>query len=168
MDATQVIRARRSIRKFKEGVEIPDRDIELLLEAAMMAPSAANTRPWDFVVVKSREVRAQIAAAHPNAKMLPRVSLAVIVCVRPDLVPGGLGEFWPQDCAAATENLLLQATALGYGAVWCGVYPDAKRVERLRKILDTRSVPFCAIAVGAPDEAPRAHGFYDPGRVRYL
>ena len=54
MNTLETIRSRRSIRKYKPGVEIPNEDIKQILEAAMMAPSACNTRPWEFVVVKDR------------------------------------------------------------------------------------------------------------------
>lgn len=168
MDATEAIRARRSIRKFVAGAQIPEEHLKLMLEAAMMAPSACNTRPWDFTVVKSLSKREEIAAAHPYAGMVTRASLAVVVGARPDLLPKGMHAFWPQDCAAATENLLIQAAALGYGAVWCGVYPDARRVEEIKNIVGGESVPFCVVAVGVPDEKPAARGCYDPQRVRIL
>ena len=168
MDATEAIRVRRSIRKYVAGAEIPEEHLKLMLEAAMMAPSASNTRPWDFTVVKSLMKRAEIAAVHPYAGMLPKASLAVVVGARPDLLPGDMREFWPQDCAAATENLLIQAAALGYGAVWCGVYPDMQRVGQIKAILGGESVPFCVIAVGVPNEKPAARGYYDPQRVRIL
>jgi nitroreductase len=168
MDATEAIRLRRSIRKFVPGAEIPGEHVQLMLEAAMTAPSACNTRPWDFTVVRSPELRERIAKVHPYARMVAKASLAVVVGARPDLLPRGMAEFWPQDCAAATENLLLQAVALGYGAVWCGVYPQKKRMDSIREIIGGESVPFNVIAVGVPDEAPAARGYYDPARVRTL
>ena len=168
MDATEAIRVRRSIRKFVAGAEVPEAHLKLMLEAAMMAPSACNTRPWDFTVVRSLSKRQEIAAVHPYARMVTKASLAVVVGARPDLLPGDMHAFWPQDCAAATENLLIQAAALGYGAVWCGVYPDMKRVEQIKTVVGGESVPFCVIAVGVPDEKPAARGYYDPKRVRIL
>ena len=56
MNVTEAIRNRRSIRKFREGAVIPQEDLDLILEAAMMAPSARNTRPWEFVVVENRKI----------------------------------------------------------------------------------------------------------------
>lgn len=168
MDASEAIRARRSIRKYVSGAEIPEEHLKLMLEAAMMAPSACNTRPWDFTVVKDAGVRREIARIHPYAKMVTEATFAIVVGARPDLLPDDLAEFWPQDCAAATENLMLQAVALGYGSVWCGVYPNMEFVEALRAILGGESLPFNVIAVGVPSEHPRARGFYDPGRVKIL
>lgn len=168
MDVTEAIRARRSIRKYKSDFEIPQSDIDLMLEAAMMAPSAGNSRPWEFVVIKSKEKREAITEIHQYAKMLPDASLAIAVCGRPDLQPGILDGFWPQDCGAAVQNLLLQATALGYGTVWCGVYPVQDRVDGVSRILGITSVPVAVIAIGKSDEQPKAHGFYDSERVKYV
>ena len=65
MDVTQAIRSRRSIRKYKSGVKIPQKDLDLILEAAMMAPSARNTRPWEFFVLEKEEIRKSIVDIAP-------------------------------------------------------------------------------------------------------
>ena len=70
MNTSDAIRSRRSIRKYKKGSVIPKEHIRLLLEAAMMAPSACNTRPWEFVVVESEEIQEKITAIHPHTQML--------------------------------------------------------------------------------------------------
>lgn len=168
MNTTEVIRSRRSIRKYVEGVDISKEEIEIMLEAAMMAPSAVNSRPWEFVVVKNREVLGQIMEAQPYTKMLTTASLAIVVCGRPDLQEGRCNAFWPQDCGAAIENLLLQATELGYGTCWCGIYPVEERVKMLREILDVTSTPLAVVAVGRPAEEPTARGYFDAERVKYI
>jgi nitroreductase len=168
-DVSTVIRERRSIRKYQKGKEIPQSDVDMILEAAMMAPSAGNGRPWEFIVVKSEELRREIMKVHPFCRFLADASLAIIVCGKPDLVESEmLRGYWAQDCSAATENILLQAAGLGYGTVWCGVYPTMDRVEAITKLLNLSSVPFNVIAVGVPDESPAARGFYDKERVTYL
>lgn len=168
MEVTKAIRARRSIRKYKCDIEIPQKDIDLMLEAAMMAPSAFNSRPWEFVVVKSKEKRKEIMAVHPYAKMLLDASLVITVCGRPDLQPGIPEGFWSQACSAAIQNILLQATDLGYGTVWCGVYPNKERTDGISQVLGITSVPLAVVAVGIADEQPNARGFYDLERVKYV
>lgn len=168
MDCTQAIRARRSVRRFKPGVPIPRADVEIMLEAAMMAPSACNCRPWEFFVVESAEVRARLRAVHPFASMLETASLAIIVCAQPEAQKGKVEGYWPLDCGAAAENLLLQAKALGYGTCWCGCWPSLERVPAIQEILGTQSIPAAMIAVGVPDEEPLARGFYDPQKVTWL
>ena len=167
MDCTQAIRARRSIRKFKPGASIPRPDVEAMLEAAMMAPSARNLRPWEFFVVENPELKAQLRAAHPFASMLDTASLAIVVCGRPEDQKGVVSGYWPLDCGAAVENLLLQAVDLGYGACWCGCWPSP-RISKIQDILGVQSVPVALVAVGVPDEDPPARGFYQPERVVWL
>ena len=167
MDCSEAIRARRSIRKYKKGVIIPREKVEKMLEAAMMAPSARNTRPWEFVVVENKELMKGLMECQPYTSMLTTASLAIIICGRPDLQANQCNEFWPQDCGAAIENLLIQAVALDYGTCWCGCYPVEERVAKLQDLLDVDSIPLAIIAVGEPDEAPAARGFFDKERVTY-
>lgn len=167
MNTTQAIRARRSIRKYQPEQEIPEEHIRLILEAAMLAPSARNTRPWEFAVVTDRKIREQIVQAHAHAKHLLEASAGIVVCARPDLQENGMEGFVPQDCGAAIENILLQATELGYGTCWCGIYPRRERTEAVRKILGITSVPMAVITIGVAAEEPKARGFYDPERVRF-
>ena len=166
MQLSEGIRARRSVRKYKAGAVIPEEHIRTMLEAAMMAPSAVNSRPWEFYVATRRETLEKLMQVHPACKMLETASLAIAVCARPDLQPGR--GFWPQDCGAAIENILLQALDLGYGTCWCGCYPSQPRTDEVQKVLGCTSVPVALIAVGVADESPAARGFYDPERVHFL
>lgn len=169
MNTSQAIRARRSIRKYKPGVRIPQEHIDRMLEAAMCAPSARNTRPWSFVVIESAQVRSRIAEETNSNRFLSDASLAIVICGDPASIPELRKEgYWPQDCAAATQNLMLEALELGYGTCWCGVHPGA-RTPVLTEILNLQDVvPLSLIAVGVADEAPAARGFYDKNKVRYV
>ena len=166
MQTNEAIRARRSVRKYKAGAAVPPEHVKLMLEAAMMAPSAVNSRPWEFYVVERRETLERLMQAHPACKMLETATLAIVVCGRPDLQPGR--GFWPQDCGAAIENMLLAARAMGYGTCWCGCYPSEPRTENVKTVLGCASVPVAIVALGVPDECPDARGFYDPERVRFI
>lgn len=168
MNTIETIKSRRSIRKYKENVKIPREHITQLLEAAMMAPSACNTRPWEFIVVENRDIMEQIMQVMPYTKMLQTASAAIIVCGRPELQEDICPGYWPQDCGAAAQNILLAATELGYGTCWCGCYPVMERVEGMQKLLDVTCVPMAVVALGEADEAPAARGFYDETRVKYL
>ncbi|MDD1720949.1 MAG: nitroreductase family protein [Euryarchaeota archaeon] len=153
MDATEAILSRRSIRKYdKEPVS--DGDVEALLNAAMHAPSAVNERPWHFVVIKDRKTLEAISQISPTAPMVKYAPIAIVVCADTTLekFPG----LWPLDCAAATENILLAATARRLGAVWTAVYPFDERVEGVQKLLGLPAhiVPLCVVPVGHPAETP--------------
>lgn len=73
-----------------------------------------------------------------------------------------------QDCAAATENMLLAAHALGWGAVWVGIYPEEKRVNNMRRLtgLPLEIEPFSIVALGRPFEAVPPVDRFNPKRIR--
>ena len=168
MTVNEAIRKRRSIRKFKSGAIVTDDQIKLILEAAMMAPSACNTRPWEFIVVKDREKLEQIRNIHPYTGMLATASIAIIICALPDVQKDIASGYYPQDCGAATQNILLQAVELGLGGCWCGVYPKEERIVEIRSLFGMTSLPFNVIAIGVPDEDPNPRGYYDENKVKYV
>ena len=132
MDVFEAIFTRRSIREFT-AEDVSDADLDIMLRAAMAAPSAHNRQPWHFVVVRDKALLAQIADAHPYAKMAAHAPLAIIVCANPAEAkqPG----YWQQDSTAALENLLLAARGKNLGTVWCGLHPQEERVEPIRQLL---------------------------------
>ena len=158
------ILARRSIRKYTQE-PVKKADVKALLEAAMAAPSASNRKPWHFVAVTRRETLDTLAEAHRYGKMLFHAPLCVAVCGDTSVSE----RFWVQDCSAATENLLLAATALGLGAVWLGVYPSEDRVRDVREILGIpeRYTPLNLISIGHPAEEKEPRTQYDESRVHH-
>ncbi|AGW14591.1 nitroreductase family protein [Megalodesulfovibrio gigas] len=164
MDCLTAIHTRRSIRDYT-AAPVTEAQVETLLRAAMAAPSAGNAQPWEFVVVRDAAMLQVVAEIHPYARMAPKAPLGVLVCgdVSREKYPG----FWPQDCAAAVQNLLLAATALGLGTVWTGIYPVEERVAvfRARFRLPERLVPFCFIPVGHPREAKGPVDRFDESRI---
>ena len=106
---------RKSIRKYKDK-KIPDDVIENLLKAGMQAPSACNAQPWEFIVVSSDEDKRAISKMHKFATPAAKASHLIITL-------GNLNEskvhgMIEQDLGACNENILLQATHEGLGAVW--------------------------------------------------
>ena len=168
MTASEAIRARRSIRKFVPDIEVTDGQVHALLEAAMVAPSACNTRPWEFIVVRDRKKLDKIKEFHPY-DMFETSHLAIVIMALPEkqMDPVSSG-YYPQDCGAAAQNILIEAVAQGLGACWCGIYPKEHFIAEIKIILGIEGIPFCIIAVGAPDEVPKARGFYEESKVRYI
>jgi nitroreductase len=157
---------RRSVRKYTDQ-PVDDAAVRRLLEAAMAAPSAGNQQPWQFVVVRDDEVKRRVPKVHPYAAMLPAAPVAILVCGIPRGLPWE--QFWEQDCAAATENILVEAQALGLGAVWLGVHPLQERVDWLRRLLDIPAevVPFALVAIGHPTRGKPPSNRYDADRVHF-
>jgi nitroreductase len=160
--------ARRSVRSYTTE-PVTDDQVHTLLQAAMAAPSAGNRKPWHFVVVRDLQVLAALAEHHPYAKMLPSAPVCFVPCGEPGLGYPGASDFWIQDLAAACENLLLAATGLGLGGVWCGVYPVQERVRDARRVLGIPEnvTPFCFMPVGHPDERRERRTQYDADRVHH-
>lgn len=163
MDA---ILLRRSIRRYTNE-PVSEEHVKKLLEYAMAAPSAHNQQPWQFIVVNDRQTLDKIPNFHPYSQMLKEAPLAIVVCG--DTQRMKAEDFWPQDCAAATENILVGATSLGLGTCWCGVYPKQFLISAVRDLLNIPShiIPFCIIAVGHPAEQKRPSGRFDPSRIHH-
>ena len=162
MDALEVIFTRRSIRSYTDELVATD-SVKTILEAGMNAPSANNRQPWHFIVVDEREKLNAIMEVHPYSRMLEEAPLAIVVCGDTRVS----NQFWQQDCAAAAQNMMLAARALGLGTVWLGVYPDQQRAESIGALF---GVPdnikaMAIIAVGHPAVRKGRVERYDAGKV---
>lgn len=129
MDLYEALFTRRSIRKYLAD-PVSHEDEELILKAGMLAPSACNEQPWSFVCLRDAQAREKASRISPYAHMAKDAPLVIIVCADPALDKAD--GMWPQDCAAAIENMLLAARGKNIGSVWCGIYPDEERMSRLR------------------------------------
>lgn len=166
MDILTAIHTRRSVRRFTSD-PVSEADLEVLLRVAMQAPSADNGQPWHFIVINDREIMNTIPSIHPWSEMMKEAALGILVCGR--IVEGEMGGYWQQDCAAATENILLAAHGIGLGAVWLGIAPDARRMMDFSALVGLPGdvQPMCLIAVGHPARAYLPDDRYDPAKVHY-
>ena len=158
-----LIKKRRSIREYTNQM-VTDSDVKTMLEAAMAAPSANNSQPWDFIVVRSEELRQQLANMITWSYMCAGASVVFAVCGDEKR-----SRHWVEDTSAATENLLLAAAGLDLGAVWIAVYPQPEYEEHVRNLLgipDTLHV-LCLVAVGHPAESKPPRTQYDESKVHY-
>ena len=162
------ILARTSIRSYQDRPVEQDK-IEKMLRAGMAAPSAVDKRPWHFIVVTDRQILEGLAEANPNAGMAARAPLAIVVCGDKTKALTSVPEYWVQDVAAATENILLAAQGMGLGAVWTGTYPVTDRVEKVAKVLNLPEhiVPFCTIVIGYPERYQAPKDKWDEGNISY-
>ena len=168
MELQEVLQKRRSIRKFtQEGVS--KEDIELLLRAAMSGPSACNKTPWEFCVVTNPDMLDKLHGATRFTKI--DAPLAIIVCGNLSrALPLQLESYWVHDCSAASENILLAATDLGLGSVWCGIHPQKRAEKKVREILglSDKLVPLNIIYIGHPDQIQEPRDQYQEKYVHYF
>lgn len=164
MDAIDAVMGRRSIRKYTSE-PVTEQQLEVLLRAAMAAPSAGNQQSWRFVVVTDPEQLSRLSEATPYSGMLSRAPLGIVVAgdTSDEKHPG----YWPQDCSAAVQNLLVAAHAIGLGAVWIGVHPIAEREENVREVcaLPAGIRPLSMIAIGHPEESKPPGERFNPEYV---
>ena len=147
MDTVTAITNRRSIRKFLSRA-LPDGDLRTILEAGRQAPSAANRQPWHFVVVREDAQRRRLAEACSGQMWLADAGAIIAGVGKPDV-----NEKWyPVDVAIAMQNMIVAATALGYGTCWIGAFEEAKVKEVLGIPEEMRVVALTP--VGAPDDKP--------------
>jgi nitroreductase len=166
MDAIEAIFNRRSIRKFKNQL-IDKEPIELIIKAAMHAPSARNTQSWQFLVIFDKKMLNAITKVHPYSSMMTEASHAILVCGDKNLEPNEA--YCNQNCSAATQNILLAAHAKGIGSVWLGVYPREERVKGISALfeLPEHILPVSLIALGYPNEKPKLPDRFVPDKVHY-
>ncbi len=164
------IDARTSVREFTDK-EVSREQIVTLLRAAMAAPSGRNVQSWHFLVQTQKTVLQELADNLPNAPMLAHAPLAILVAADLKVADAGTPgyDYWPLDCSAATQNILLTATELNLGAVWLGVYPVPERAAAVKKILHLPEhiAPFCLTAIGTPARKFEAKKKFNEERVHW-
>ncbi len=150
-DAITTILNRKSVREFT-GKMLTNETLDTLAKAGMAAPSAMNKQPWVFILINDRKTLNLMADSLPSAKMLYKAGGAIVVCGDQKKNIAGNELFWVEDCAAASQNILIAVESLEMGAVWTGVFPDNKKMATVRTILEIPSdvIPLNVIAIGYP------------------
>jgi len=146
MEFFDAIRKRRSIRSYT-GESVPQKDLLKIIDAGRLAASGHNRQAWTFVIITEKDIIDQI-----SQWMNPWIAKASAVIA---LVMDPTAPFWLQDGSAATENILLAATALGYGSCW--LEGTTQRVEEeLKELLGvpTKLRIQTLITVGVSAEQP--------------
>lgn len=162
-----VIFKRRSIRVYQEK-EVSRDTLKLLLQAAMAAPSAKNSRPWEFIAITEKDIldkfRARLEYGNYNAPAAIMVLANLKIAQSDSSI-----RFWVQDCSAAVENILIAAAGLGLGTVWIGSYPKADVIKIEQEILGIPEsiYPLALIYVGYPGEEKPARTQYEESRVHW-
>ena len=162
MDIFTAIRTRRRVRRFLPE-PVCDEHIDILLEAAMMAPSSKNAQPWRFVVISDPKTLQAIAHNDPYASLAADAPLGILICGDESK------KNWVEGCSAAAENMLLAAHGLGYGSFWCGIYQDhdRERIMRRRCKLPEGIQPFALMLVGKAAHPLPLLDRYDPHKIHF-
>ncbi|MEM2904700.1 MAG: nitroreductase family protein [Candidatus Bathyarchaeia archaeon] len=149
MDVFEAVKARRSIRRFKNQ-PVPEEKLLKVLEAARLAPSAGNRQPWQFVVVRNPSRKRMIAQAADGQDFIAEAGAVIVALGDPAISK----RWYLRDPMIAVEHMVLEAVELGLGTCWIGAFDEAE-VKNILKIPESLSV-VCILPVGLPDEAPAA------------
>jgi nitroreductase len=166
-EVIDTIYKRRSVRRYNNK-EVELEKLDLLLKAAMAAPTACNNQSWEFIVVTDKTLLNKL---QQNLEYGPyEAPAAIIPCHNPNLVRNPRCEpFWEQDLSAAIENMLIAAVSLGLGTVWLGVYPKEDILAFVRKAfkIPEEVVPIAIILTGYPAENKHPRTQFKEERVHW-
>ena len=153
-DIVDNIKNRVSVRKYANK-DIPDELILELIDAARHAPSAGNHQPWEFIVIKDREMKRHIVEACYGQEWMLSAPVFIIACMNTRLAGAVYGErglrlYGIQDVAASCQNILLAAESLKLGTCWIGDFSETQLSVLLHCPQEVR--PAAIITVGYPAE----------------
>ncbi len=158
MDFYEVIKKRKSIRKYKSD-PIPKDVLDRILEAGRIAPSAKNIQPWRFIIVKDQEIKKQVAQACRGQDWMADADIILVACILNDIAWGRMGGYMssgPVDLAIAVDHMILAAANEGLGTCWIGAFVE----EDVKKILSVpENVTVIALTpIGYPAEEAKDRG----------
>ena len=152
MNTLEAIQTRRSVRGYRADTHVPQGQMLQIVDAGRLAPTARNEQPWEFIVVDDRDTLRDLAALAENGRFLAKASACIAVIAAPV-------KYYLEDGSAATTQMLLAATELGWATCWiAGDKKDyAADVLRLLGAPDSmKLVALIAIGKGADQtEAPK-------------
>ncbi len=156
MEVYECIKTRRSVRKFLDKVVSPDL-INKLIDAARNAPSSMDSQPWEFIIVKSKELKQKIASLkdEDNRQHILTAPVVIVVCSDTNKSPTR----YIEDAVAAAENILLMAHDLGLGGVYVTGFKPSKP-EIAESIQSTLNIPkniqpIIILPIGYPDTSEK-------------
>jgi nitroreductase len=149
MDVLQAIKDRRSIRKYTPE-PVSKEQVTQILEAGRWAPSRGNSQPWKFIVLNDDQTRKELAEAIPTGKFLTQAPQGVAVVVNPKSA-----KHPEQEGAAAIQNMLLAAHAIGLGTCWISIHGTdyEEKAKQILQIPDDEWL-ISVLSIGQPAEIP--------------
>jgi nitroreductase len=166
----EVILKRRSIRKFLEK-DVEEEKLREILKAAMYSPSAMHLRPWEFIVVKNKEIKEKISEATPYCSFAKNAPVILIIGAKVN----NFVKHWIEDCSIVAENIYLEATNQGLGTCFCQIFghkilgEDSE--EYIRKLINAPKNfrILCIMPIGYPAEEKEPHSEkeFDENKIHY-
>ena len=155
-----------SVRKYQDK-PVEREKIEAMLRAAMQAPSAGNQQPWEFYVIRDREMLERLAGVTPYSGCAGRAPAAIVSAYREKLWAPSYAQI---DLSIAMENLWLACAGQGLGGVWLGIAPIEGRMRAVEEIvgIPAGQRAFAIFPLGYPAESRKQQDRWDPERVHWV
>jgi nitroreductase len=149
----EFLKGRRSIRSFQQK-PIEKKELEMIIEAGRWAPSASNRQPWEFIVIKNKEILVKLAKNLSYGKFMKEVPVAIAIVAKIKISP----KWYLIDTSLVSMNMMLMAWALGIGTCWIG----AMNRQKVKEIIGLGEndhlltiLPFGYIKGEIPEPTPR-------------
>ena len=154
----ELLRKRRSIRKFTSD-KIESATIEILIEAALRAPSSRGINPWEFILVDDPVILTQLSQAKKHgSEFLKNAPMSIVVCA-----DSSKSDVWVEDCSIAAIIIQLTALSLGLGTCWAQIryrkHSDEKSAEKYVQellCLPEQIKVECILGIGHPAESKQS------------
>ncbi len=152
MRVQEAIKKRRSVRAFQSR-EIPEKDLQEILDAVRLAPSGRNLQDWKFIVVKEEELRKQLAEAANNQSFVGEAPVIITaVSLNPDRIMSCEVPAYAVDLGIAMDHVTLAAVEKGLGTCWIGAFSQS-RVKEILNIPERYKV-VTVMPLGYPADSP--------------
>jgi len=154
MDVFEAIRTRRSIRMYENKPVEKEKLLEVL-EAARLAPSAANRQPWSFIVVTDQKVKENLRSAYSRDWFISAPAI-IVACAFPEKAWVRLDgeEYWKVDITIAMQSLVLGAWNEGLGTCWIGAFNEEEAKKALGIPANVRVVAMTPLGYPAEQKGP--------------
>lgn len=145
MEVFETIKNRTSVRKYKSEM-VGKEEIDMLIEAGRLAPTAANQQRFKLVMVDNEDIKKSLSVACNNQTFVGTASHVIAGTTDQDWK-------WNQvDLAIVFEHIVLEAKELGLGTCWIGAFNE-KEVKKILEIPENIKV-VALLTIGVPDEIP--------------
>lgn len=158
MELLEIMQNRRSIRKYT-GEPVPQEAVDMILQAGLLSPTGKNIKPYEFIVVRDKEMLKAISESRPmGSQIVAGADVCIVIIAKTELT-----NVWVEDCSSAISYMHLMADALGIGSCWIQCrnrenQQGGTASDYIRELLDIPAeyeVAF-SLALGMPaQEAPK-------------
>ncbi len=160
------IYTRTSVRDFLEK-DVSNELILKIIKAGMQSPSAKNQQPWEFYIVKNKELIEKLSSITPYSAFSKNASVIIVPCYRVDCIEP---DYALIDLSICMENMWLETDALDLGGCMIGIAPIDEQMMSVKKILniDDELEPFCLFPIGYPSKKHRQQNRFKEDKIHFI